>query len=98
MPLTNDIIIRLNEITTSVSSKKNLSQDDENMIKNIFKSIVEDGGRYDVYEIESWFSLEGSWKDKSVVVRIMNMAHYQQTKYEEKNKLKFVSDDCNCEN
>ncbi len=38
MPLTNDIIIRLNEITTSVSSKKNLSHVDENMIKNIFTS------------------------------------------------------------
>lgn len=95
MPLANDTIIRLNEITTSVSNKKHLSQDDEDMIKNIFKSIVESGGRYDVYEIESWFALEGSWKDKSVVDRIVNIAHYQQTKYEEKNKLKFVSDDCN---
>lgn len=94
MPLANDTIIRLNEITTSVSNKKHLSQDDEDMIKNIFKSIVESGGRYDVYEIESWFALEGSWKDKSVVDRIVNIAHYQQTKYEEKNKLKFVSDDC----
>lgn len=98
MPLTNDIIMKLNEITISVSSKKNFTQDDESVIKNIFKSIVEGGGRYDVNEIESWFALEGSWKDKSVVDRIVNMAHYQQTKYEEKNKLKFVSDDCNCEN
>ena len=97
MPLANDIIIRLNEITASVSSRKHLSQDDESMIKNIFKSIVESGGRYDVYEIESWFALEGSWKDKSIVVRIMNIAHYQQTKYEEKNKLKFVFDDCSCD-
>jgi len=97
MPLTNDIIMKLNEITTSVSSKKHLSADDEGMIKNIFKNIVESGGRYDVYEIESWFALEGSWKDKSVVDRIMNIAHYQQTKYEEKNKLKFVSDDRGCD-
>lgn len=98
MPLSNDIIIKLNEITTSVSSKKSLSQDDENIIKDIFKNIVESGGRYDVYEIESWFALEGSWKDRSVVDRIMNIAHYQQIKYEEKNKLKFVSDDCSCGN
>jgi len=96
MPLTNDIIIKLNEITTSVSSKKHLPPKDENMIKDIFKNIVESGGRYDVYEMESWFALEGSWKDKSVVDRIMNIAHYQQTKYEEKNKLTFVSDDCSC--
>lgn len=94
MPLANDTIARLNEITTSVSNKKYLSQDDEDMIKNIFKSIVESGGRYDIFEIESWFALEGSWKDKSAVDRIVNIAHYQQTKYEEKNKLKFVSDDC----
>ena len=98
MPLANETIIKLNEITMSVSNKKHLSQDDEGMIKNVFKSIVEGGGRYDVSEIESWFALEGSWKDKSVVDRIMNIAHYQQTKYEEKNKLKFVSDDCSCGN
>ena len=96
MPLTNDIIMKLNEITTSVSNKKYLSAEDEIMIKNIFKNIVEGSGRCDVYEIESWFALEGSWKDKSVVDRIMNIAHYQQTKHEEKNKLKFVSDDCSC--
>ena len=98
MPLTNDIIMKLNEITISVSSKKNFTHDDESVIKNIFKSIVEGGGRYDVNEIESWFALEGSWKDKSVVDRIVNMAHYQQTKYEEKNKLKFTSDGCSCGN
>jgi hypothetical protein len=98
MPLSNDVIIKLNEITASVSSKKKLSQDDENIIKNIFKEIVEGGGRYDVYEIESWFALEGSWKDKSTVQRIVNMAHYQQTKFEEKNRLKFVSDGCSCGN
>ena len=98
MPLANVTIIKLNEITMSVSNKKHLSQDDEGMIKNVFKSIVEGGGTYDVSEIESWFALEGSWKDKSVVDRIMNIAHYQQTKYEEKNKLKFVSDDCSCGN
>ena len=98
MPLTNDIIMKLNEITISVSSKKNFTQDDESVIKNIFKSIVEGGGRYDVNEIESWFALEGSWKDKSVVDRIVNMAHYQQTKHEEKNKLKFTSDGCSCGN
>ena len=98
MPLTNDVITKLNEITTSVSSKKKLSQDDEEIIKNIFKEIVEGGGRYDVYEIESWFALEGSWKDKPAVERIVNMAHYQQTKFEEKNRLKFVSDECSCGN
>jgi hypothetical protein len=26
----------------------------------------------------------------------MNIAHYQQIKHEEKNKLKFASDDCSC--
>ena len=98
MPLANETIIKLNEITMSVSNKKYLSQDDEGMIKNVFKSIVEGGGRYDVSEIESWFALEGTWKDKSIVDRIMNIAHYQQTKYEEKNKLKFVSDNCSCGN
>ena len=96
MPLTNNAIMRLNEITTSVSNKKHLRPDDEDLIKGIFKSIVESGDRYDVYEIESWFALEGSWKDKPVVDRIMNIAHYQQTKYDAENKLRFMADDCGC--
>ena len=94
MPLTNNTIIGLNEITMSVPDKNQLKPEDENLIKDIFRNIVESGERYDVYEIESWFALEGSWRHKSVVDRVVNIANYQQTKYEAKNKLRFVADDC----
>ena len=96
MPLTNGVIISLNEITTSVSSKKHLKSEDESMIKTTFKNILESGGTFNLDEIESWFALEGSWHDKSVVDRILNIAHYEQAKYDANNKLKFMSDDCSC--
>ena len=62
MPLTNNAIMLLNEITTAVSNKKHLKPEDEDLIKGIFKSIVESGNRYDVYELESWFALGGLGK------------------------------------
>ncbi|MBI1829342.1 MAG: hypothetical protein HY222_06965 [Thaumarchaeota archaeon] len=96
MPLSNSIIISLNEITTSVSSKKRLKPEDETMIKGIFQNMLESGGIFNIDEIESWFALEGSWHDKSTVERILNIAHYQQAKYDANNKLKFMSDDCSC--
>jgi len=92
MPLTNNIIIRLNEITTSVSNKKYLKPEDEKMIIEIFKTILESGDTYGIDEIESWFALEGSWNIKSTVDRIINIAHYQQSKHDANNKLKFISE------
>lgn len=97
MPLTNNIIICLNEITTSVSNKKHLNSEDEKMIKKVFQTILESGDYYGIDEIESWFALEGSWNDKSTVDRIINIAHYQQAKHDANNKLKFISDDCGCD-
>jgi len=96
MPLSNNIIISLNEITTSVSSKKHLKHEDETMIKIIFQNILESGATFNIDEIESWFALEGSWHDKSTVERILNIAHYQLAKHDANNKLKFMSDDCSC--
>jgi hypothetical protein len=96
MPLSNSIIISLNEITTFVSNKKHLKPEDETIIKEIFQNMFESGGTFNIDEIESWFVLEGSWHDKSTVERILNIAHYQQAKYDANNKLKFVLDDCSC--
>ena len=80
MPLLNTTIMRLNEITTRIKNKNQLSADDESFIKQIFREINEDGETYDVDEIESWFENEGSWKNKLVRNRITNISHYQQTK------------------
>ena len=100
MPLLNSTIMRLNEITTLVEDKTQLTSENESLIKQIFKEINEKGERYDVDEIESWFENEGSWNDKSVRNRITNISHYIQTKHEQTNKFRMMSDDdsCSCGN
>ena len=96
MPLLNTTIIKLNEITTRIKNKNQLSPDDESAIKQIFREINENGENYDVDEIESWFENEGSWENKLVRNRITNIAHYQQTKYEQNNKFRMISDNDSC--
>ena len=64
MPLTNPVIIKLNEITTFVQDKSKLTELEVEEIKIIFKELVEKNERYDIDEIEFWFENEGSWKVK----------------------------------
>ena len=73
MPLTNPIIIKLNEITTMVEDKSKLTIEDVAEIKTIFRELVENGERYDVDEIEYWFENEGSWKTRGPIIRITNV-------------------------
>jgi hypothetical protein len=97
MPLTNNTIIKLNEITTMVEDKSKLSESEIDEIKSIFKTIVESGERYDVDEIEFWFENEGSWKNKESRIRIVNLSNYIQDKYQQTAHLKIISDDdCGC--
>ena len=99
MPLTNNVIIKLNEITTLIEDKNNLKESEIEEIKTIFKTIIEDGERYDLDDIESWFKNEGSWTNKASRIRITNLSHYVQNKFQETLKLKIIpDDDCNCEN
>ena len=100
MPLLISTIQSLNEITTNVQNKNKLSLDDESLIKQIFRDVNEKGERYDVSEIEAWFEYEGSWNNKDVRTRITNISHYIQTKHEQNNKFRMVSDDdsCSCGN
>ena len=95
MPLLNTTIMRLNEITTLVGDKSCLTSENESLIKQIFKEINENGERYDVDEIESWFENEGSWNVKEVRSRIVNISHYAQSKFEQTNKFRIVDDTCN---
>jgi len=98
MPLTNNTIIKLNEITTMVEDKSKLSESEIDEIKSIFKTIVESGDRYDVDEIECWFENEGSWKNKESRIRILNLSNYIQDKYQQTAHLRIISDDdCGCE-
>ena len=96
MPLLNTTIMRLNEITTRIKNKNHLSSDDESFIKQTFAEINQNGETYDIDEIESWFENEGSWQNKLVRNRITNISHYQQTKYEQNNKFRMISDNDSC--
>ena len=98
MPLTNNVIIKLNEITTIVEDKNNLKESEIEEIKIIFKTIIEEGERYYLDDIESWFENEGSWTNKASKIRVTNLAHYVQNKFQQTLKLKIISDDdCDCE-
>ena len=96
MPLLNTTIIKLNEITTRIKNKNQLTPEDESIIKQIFKEINENGEMYDIDEIESWFENEGSWNNKLVRNRITNISHYQQTKHEQNTKFRMISDNDSC--
>ena len=97
MPLTNNVIIKLNEITTMIEDKTLISEKEIEEIKLIFKSLVENNERYDIDEIECWFKNEGSWKKKEPIVRIANLSSYIQDKYQQTAHLRILSDDdCGC--
>ena len=97
MPLTNPVIIKLNEITTFVQDKSKLTESEVEEIKIIFKELVEKNERYDIDEIEFWFENEGSWKVKEQRVRITNLSSYVQDKYQQTAHLRIISDDdCGC--
>ena len=96
MPLLNSTIMRLNEITILIENKSHLTPENESLVKEIFKEINENGERYDVDEIESWFENEGSWNNKDVRMRITNISHYAQTKHEQTNKFRMAPNDDSC--
>ena len=97
MPLTNNVIIKLNEITTMVEDKTQLSELEVEEIKSIFKTLIQNGERYDIDEIEFWFQNEGSWTKKESRIRIVNISSYVQDKFQQTAHLKIISDDdCGC--
>ncbi len=96
MPLTNNVIIQLNQITNKIMDKNSLNSQDEDFIKGIFKKILDSGETYNVEEIESWFENEGSWKSKKSITRITNMCHYIQDRFEQSNKFRVISDENSC--
>ena len=99
MPLTNNVIIKLNEITTIVEDKSKLTESEINEIKLIFKGLVEKNERYDLDEIEFWFENEGNWTSREPRIRIVNLANYIQDKYQQTAHLRIISDDdCGCGN
>jgi len=97
MPLTNNVIIKLNEITLMIADKNSLKLEDEVFIKEIFIKLLESGENYNIDEIESWFKNEGTWKNKQSIIRITNMAHYIEEKFQQSNKFHILSNDKSCD-
>jgi hypothetical protein len=93
VPLTNNVIIKLNEITTLIEDKYRLKEKEIEEIKIIFRNILDGGERYDVDDIESWFENEGSWTNKTSRVRVINISHYIQDKYDQTARFRIISDD-----
>lgn len=93
MPLTNNVILKLNEITTMVEDRSKLSESEVDEIKSIFKELVKSGERYDVDEIEFWFENHGSWNSRESRIRIVNLCQYVQDKHQQTSHLRIISDD-----
>ena len=100
MPLTNNIIIKLNEITTLIEDKNIIKENELKEIKQIFLDLLKNGEYYNVEEIESWFENEGTWRDKDSRVRVTNLSHYVQSKFEQTDRFRIISDknEGDCEN
>ena len=76
-----------------IPDKNSLKPEDEEFIKEIFAKLLENGENYNVDEIEYWFKNEGSWKNKKSIIRIANMSHYIQEKFQQSNKFQILSND-----
>lgn len=99
MPLTNRVILKLNEITTLIEDKNNIKDSEIEEIKKIFTELLDSGERLDLDDVESWFEYEGSWKNKESKTRVINLAHYIQNKFQQTFKLNILSEDsCGCGN
>lgn len=96
VPLTNSVIIKLNEITTLVEDKQKITNKEAEEIKKIFYELLKNGEIYDVDDIESWLENEGSWPEKSTRVRVTNISHYVQDKYQQSSKFRLILDDDSC--
>ncbi len=97
MPLANSIIIKLNQITEMIPDKSSLNEGEIAGIKKIFQEALSGGERYDAEEIESWLENEGSWNSRQIRVRIANLSHYVQSRYEQGGRFKMMPDDsCGC--
>lgn len=90
-------IFRLNQVQSKVAGGMPLDAEAESLVKETFRNILESGDTYDVKDVENWL-VKGLCMDSPTCERIMNIAHYQKTKYEARNKLRMVSegDKCGC--
>ncbi|MEW6588697.1 MAG: hypothetical protein AB1299_05975 [Thermoproteota archaeon] len=99
MVLSDNVIATLNEVTSKIHDKNKLSENDTQLIKDVFNQILARGDTYDVEEIESWFENHGSWTHRPTVIRVTNLSHYVLSRFQQNpRRFKIISnnDDCGC--
>lgn len=94
----SESFLLLSQLQGLVSNAKSLGYHDDDLVKLTFKKILESGDTYNVAELENWFVSKVKGVDQSVIDRVINMAHYQKSKFEANDKFRIVSDgnDCGC--
>jgi hypothetical protein len=94
----SESFLLLEQLRDLVSNAKSLGYHDDDIVKLTFKKILENGDTYSITELEDWFDSKVNSADRSVTDRVLNIAHYQKSKFEANNKFRIVSDgnDCNC--
>lgn len=94
----SESFLLLEQLQGLVSNAKSLGYHDDDLVKLTFKKILESGDTYSIQELENWFVSKVNGVDQSVIDRVLNIAHYQKSKFEANNKFRIVSDgnDCGC--
>ena len=49
-----------------------------------------------MHELEHWFTNDDQKTEQKILDRIMNIAHYQKSKFDAENKFKIISNDDGC--
>ncbi len=90
-------MLLLNELQSLVTNSKHLEAQDEELVKSTFRKILESGDTYSVTELENLLS-QANTAEQSVLDRVMNIAHYQKSKFDASNKFRMISDgnECGC--
>ncbi len=91
-----DSLSLLHHLQNLATSAKHLGSQEEDLVKSTFKKILESGDVYSVAELENWFAIHSGDVEQTVLDRIMNIAHYQKSKFEASNKLRMISSDNEC--
>ena len=72
-----------------------VDEEGNSLITNTFQQILSNADTYKINEIEDWLKAH---PQILVSDRILNVAHYQKAKFDAKNPLKMIQENCNCKN
>lgn len=91
-------LVLLQKLEDLATNSISLQPHEEDLVKSTFKEILNRGDTYNVTELEAWFASKSKGGSSAVIERIMNIAHYQKSKFDASNKFRMVSDgnDCSC--